>query len=234
MSRSVSCADGHVRMSAFHVFVGEREIARTHLAEGARVDPDNPLVIAITAGFAAESGRLDEASTAFAKACDLGGGPDAAAMVGEILVVRHEYDAALRQFERATEGIARERGLALVYQRPRVGRETGIRRLPDCRRSLPRPIRSCSPRFTRSAVTLRRRSRGASGHGRATTRAGPAGCRRRADRLLVLHRAGRLIDGAVHGRRHATCRQCPRVVTPSKCSVSASASARVGWTTPSR
>jgi tetratricopeptide (TPR) repeat protein len=60
-------------------------------------------------------GRFDEARAELAKAHDLAGDSDTATVLGEILLLRGEHDAALRQFESVPDDAARAYGLALVH-----------------------------------------------------------------------------------------------------------------------
>jgi DNA-binding winged helix-turn-helix (wHTH) protein/Flp pilus assembly protein TadD len=53
--------EAHLRLSNYLCRTGRTREARAHLAEASKLEPDNPLVLSITAGIEASDGRLDRA-----------------------------------------------------------------------------------------------------------------------------------------------------------------------------
>jgi Flp pilus assembly protein TadD len=53
--------EAHLRLSSYLCRTGRSREAREHLAEARRLEPDNPLVLGMTAGMAAAEGRFDRA-----------------------------------------------------------------------------------------------------------------------------------------------------------------------------
>ena len=54
-------AAGHFRLGCYYDLLGEERLAEDHLHKALTLEPDNPLMLSIQAGSAAQQGRLDEA-----------------------------------------------------------------------------------------------------------------------------------------------------------------------------
>ena len=54
-------AAGHFRLACYYDLLGEERLAEDHLHKALTLEPDNPLMLGVQAGSAAQQGRLDEA-----------------------------------------------------------------------------------------------------------------------------------------------------------------------------
>jgi DNA-binding winged helix-turn-helix (wHTH) protein/tetratricopeptide (TPR) repeat protein len=61
LSLDPQLAEAHIRLASYLCATGQRAAAVEHYENAAAIDPANPLVLSILAGFAADEGRWDEA-----------------------------------------------------------------------------------------------------------------------------------------------------------------------------